>query len=31
LPYAPSEGVYQFYAGDRAVSDKGEILVWQPA
>ena len=26
-----SEGVYQLYSGDLAVSDKGEILVWRPA
>lgn len=31
LPCAPSDGVYQLYSGDEAVSDKGEILVWQPA
>jgi formylmethanofuran dehydrogenase subunit C len=31
LPYAGAEGVYRFYAGDTSVSDKGEILVWQPA
>jgi formylmethanofuran dehydrogenase subunit C len=24
-------GVYQHYSGDLSVSDKGEILVWQPA
>jgi formylmethanofuran dehydrogenase subunit C len=26
-----AEGVYQHYSGDLSVSDKGEILVWQPA
>jgi len=31
LPVAESEGGYQHYAGDLAVSSKGEILVWQPA
>lgn len=31
LPVAESEGVYHHYAGDMAVSHKGEILVWQPA
>jgi formylmethanofuran dehydrogenase subunit C len=30
LPYASADGVYQFYSGDRSVSVKGEILVWQP-
>jgi formylmethanofuran dehydrogenase subunit C len=29
LPYASHEGTYRVYSGDRAVSDKGEILVWQ--
>jgi formylmethanofuran dehydrogenase subunit C len=29
LPDAPDEGTYQLYSGDRSVSDKGEILVWQ--
>jgi len=28
---APSAGVYRQYAGDLSVSDKGEILIWQPA
>ena len=31
LPIATSNGIYQHYAGDLSVSDKGEILVWQPA
>jgi formylmethanofuran dehydrogenase subunit C len=31
LPYAAGQGVYRCYSGDRSVSDKGEILVWQPA
>jgi formylmethanofuran dehydrogenase subunit C len=31
LPYLAAEGCYRFYCGDRSVSDKGEILVWQPA
>ena len=30
LPGA-AEGTYRHYSGDLAVSDKGEILVWQPA
>lgn len=30
LPCLPAEGAYRFYAGDLSVSDKGEILVWQP-
>lgn len=30
LPRA-AEGVYRLYSGDLAVSDKGEILIWQPA
>jgi hypothetical protein len=30
LPCSAKEGIYQFYSGDRSVSDKGEILVWQP-
>jgi formylmethanofuran dehydrogenase subunit C len=29
LPAA--EGIYRHYCGDLSVSDKGEILVWQPA
>src|SRR4029078_4192393 len=31
LPHSAGNGKYQHYAGDMAVSDKGEILVWQPA
>ena len=31
LPYAASDGTYQMYRGDAAVSNKGEILVWRPA
>ena len=31
LPAAESEGAYQSYSGDTSVSDKGEILIWQPA
>lgn len=31
LPFAASTGIYRQYAGDLSVSDKGEILVWQPA
>jgi formylmethanofuran dehydrogenase subunit C len=30
LPRA-GDGIYRQYAGDLSVSDKGEILVWQPA
>jgi formylmethanofuran dehydrogenase subunit C len=30
LPFAASEGCYQSYSGDRSVSHKGEILIWQP-
>jgi formylmethanofuran dehydrogenase subunit C len=30
LPCAGHAGVYQYYSGDTSVSDKGEILVWQP-
>ena len=30
IPYAASEGTYRVYAGDTSVSDKGEILIWQP-
>ena len=25
-----ADGVYRLYAGDKSVSDKGEILIWQP-
>jgi hypothetical protein len=31
LPYEGTEGVYRFYSGDTSVSDKGEVLIWQPA
>jgi formylmethanofuran dehydrogenase subunit C len=31
LPCAAAEGRYQLYSGDLSVSNKGEILVWQPA
>ena len=27
---SPAEGSYRHYSGDLSVSDKGEILVWQP-
>ncbi|MCI0361307.1 MAG: formylmethanofuran dehydrogenase subunit C [Planctomycetaceae bacterium] len=27
---AGAEGTYRYYSGDLSVSDKGEILVWQP-
>jgi formylmethanofuran dehydrogenase subunit C len=30
LPSAVSDGNFQRYSGDMSVSDKGEILVWQP-
>ena len=30
LPHASAEGHYQQYSGDLSVSDKGEVLVWQP-
>ncbi len=30
LPHKASEGTYRQFAGDLSVSDKGEILVWQP-
>ena len=30
IPCAVSEGAYRTYAGDTSVSDKGEILIWQP-
>lgn len=30
IPYHPSEGAYQRFAGDSAVPGKGEILVWRP-
>jgi formylmethanofuran dehydrogenase subunit C len=28
---AGAQGTYRYYSGDLSVSDKGEILVWQPA
>ena len=31
LPAKASEGIYHQYSGDLSVSDKGEILVWEPA
>jgi formylmethanofuran dehydrogenase subunit C len=31
LPYGTDAGVYQRYSGDRSVSGKGEIFVWNPA
>jgi formylmethanofuran dehydrogenase subunit C len=31
LPCTPSDGSFRVYTGDLAASDKGEILVWQPA
>jgi len=31
LPAKTSEGIYHQYSGDLSVSDKGEILVWEPA
>ena len=30
LPFAAAEGRYAQYSGDLSVSDKGEILVWEP-
>lgn len=30
LPSGPADGKFQSYIGDLAVSDRGEILVWQP-
>jgi len=30
LPFQASEGCYRLYSGDAAVSEKGEILVWEP-
>ena len=30
IPLETSEGAYQLYAGDAAVSQKGELLVWKP-
>ena len=31
LPHAAGDGNFRAYSGDLSVSDKGEILVWQPA
>lgn len=31
LPFEESEGSYELYSGDAAVSRKGELLVWKPA
>jgi formylmethanofuran dehydrogenase subunit C len=31
LPLQPGAGSFRVYHGDLSVSDKGEILVWQPA
>ena len=31
LPHAATEGIYRQYSGDLSVSDKGEIMIWQPA
>jgi formylmethanofuran dehydrogenase subunit C len=31
LPAGGADGIYRSYAGDLSVSDKGEILIWQPA
>ena len=31
LPSAATEGSFLHYTGDLSVSDKGEILIWQPA
>jgi formylmethanofuran dehydrogenase subunit C len=31
LPHAAGAGSFRHYAGDLSVSDKGEILIWQPA
>jgi formylmethanofuran dehydrogenase subunit C len=31
LPSTAADGSFQVYHGDLAVSDKGEILIWQPA
>ena len=30
LPFEESEGSYELYSGDAAVSRKGELLIWQP-
>jgi formylmethanofuran dehydrogenase subunit C len=31
LPRAASEGTFHLYSGDLSVSEKGEILIWQPS
>ena len=31
VPFEESEGSYELYSGDAAVSRKGELLIWQPA
>ena len=31
LPFEESDGFYELYSGDAAVSRKGELLIWQPA
>jgi formylmethanofuran dehydrogenase subunit C len=31
LPCSAADGSYRVYTGDVSVSDKGEILVWQPS
>ena len=31
LPFEESDGSYELYSGDAAVSRKGELLIWQPA
>ena len=30
LPFEESDGSYELYSGDAAVSRKGELLIWQP-
>jgi formylmethanofuran dehydrogenase subunit C len=30
LPHSAADGNFQLYLGDTSVSDKGEILIWQP-
>ncbi|MEE3055429.1 MAG: formylmethanofuran dehydrogenase subunit C [Planctomycetota bacterium] len=31
VPFEESEGTYELYSGDAAVSRKGELLIWKPA
>ena len=31
LPHAADDGKFSAFTGDLSVSDKGEILIWQPA